>query len=140
MFLGDILWALAKVGGGYLPGGLQDVLYVACYVPLGAPRASSCGGRTASFRAGRRARTRWCTGCPTRRCWSRFLVLVYFARAEVGGPVAVMTMVVFVLTLLVMVRQGTMLRDDARHARAAGDARWSRPATRRSSRTRRTSS
>ena len=43
-----------------------------------------------------------------------FLVLVYVARAEVGGPVAVMTLVAFVLTLLVMVRQGTMLRDDAR--------------------------
>ena len=43
-----------------------------------------------------------------------FLVLVYVARAEVGGPVAVMTIVVFVLTLLVMVRQGAMLRDDAR--------------------------
>ena len=43
-----------------------------------------------------------------------FLVLVYVARADVGGPVAAMTIVVFVLTLLVMVRQGAMLRDDAR--------------------------
>ncbi|HVG85528.1 MAG TPA: hypothetical protein VM820_13460 [Vicinamibacterales bacterium] len=25
MFLGDIVWVLAKVGGDYLPGGLQDV-------------------------------------------------------------------------------------------------------------------
>ena len=36
MFLADILWSLAKVRGYYLPGGLQDVLYVSCYVPIAA--------------------------------------------------------------------------------------------------------
>ncbi|MGE0461200.1 MAG: putative bifunctional diguanylate cyclase/phosphodiesterase, partial [Vicinamibacterales bacterium] len=43
-----------------------------------------------------------------------FMVLVFVARDEVGGPVAVMTIVAFVLTLLVMVRQCTMLLHDAR--------------------------
>src|SRR5207302_2230210 len=36
MFLGDILWSLAKVRGYYLPGGFQDVLYLSCYVPVAA--------------------------------------------------------------------------------------------------------
>ena len=36
MFLGDILWSLAKVRGYYLPGGFQDVMYLSCYVPLAA--------------------------------------------------------------------------------------------------------
>jgi hypothetical protein len=36
MFLGDILWSVAKIGGNYLSGDLQDVLYLACYVPIAA--------------------------------------------------------------------------------------------------------
>jgi hypothetical protein len=36
MFLGDIVWSLAKMRGYYLPGGFQDVLYLSCYVPLAA--------------------------------------------------------------------------------------------------------
>ena len=36
MFLADILWSLAKLGGYYMPGGLQDVLYLTCYVPMAA--------------------------------------------------------------------------------------------------------
>ncbi len=34
MFLGDILWSLAKVRGYYLPGQFQDVLYLCCYAPI----------------------------------------------------------------------------------------------------------
>ncbi|MBS0389289.1 MAG: hypothetical protein JSR15_12500, partial [Proteobacteria bacterium] len=36
MLLGDVMWSVAKITGHYLPGDLQDVLYVACYVPLAA--------------------------------------------------------------------------------------------------------
>ncbi|HEY7377584.1 MAG TPA: EAL domain-containing protein, partial [Steroidobacteraceae bacterium] len=50
-----------------------------------------------------------------------FLVLVFFTRGDVGSPAAVMTVVVFSLALLVMVRQALVLRDDAliRERRAA---------------------
>jgi diguanylate cyclase (GGDEF)-like protein/PAS domain S-box-containing protein len=114
MFLGDILWSLAKVGGVYLPGGLQDVLYVSCYLPLAAAareqlRAAPLPARPASV-----ASDSLVHGLPYAAMIIAFLVLVYFARAEVGGPVALMTMIVFVLTLLVMLRQGAILRDDAR--------------------------
>jgi len=114
MFVGDIVWALAKVSGGYIPGGLQDVLYVACYVPLAAAareqmRASATPVRPTEIESDSLVHV-----LPYAAMLVAFLVLVYFARADVGGPVAAMTMVVFVLTLLVMVRQGAMLRDDAR--------------------------
>ena len=50
-----------------------------------------------------------------------FLVLVYLARGDIRGPSTVMTMIVFALTLLFMVRQGVVLRGDAllRERRAA---------------------
>jgi diguanylate cyclase (GGDEF)-like protein/PAS domain S-box-containing protein len=50
-----------------------------------------------------------------------FLVLVYFARGDIGGPATTMTMVVFALTMLFMVRQTVVLRGDAlvRERRAA---------------------
>ena len=41
-----------------------------------------------------------------------FLVLVYFARGDVGGPTTLMTMIVFSLTMLLMVRQALILRGD----------------------------
>jgi diguanylate cyclase (GGDEF)-like protein/PAS domain S-box-containing protein len=114
MFLGDILWALGKVGGGYLPGGLQDVLYVACYLPIaiaarGQLRAASEPARPSSVVSESMARA-----LPYGAMLVAFLVLVYVARAEVSGPVADMTIVVFIVTLLIMLRQGAMLRDDAR--------------------------
>jgi diguanylate cyclase (GGDEF)-like protein/PAS domain S-box-containing protein len=121
MFLADILWSLAKVRGYYLPGGLQDVLYVSCYVPIAAAAreqmsAIATAGRTVSNSSAALARA-----LPHASMLAAFLVLVYFARGEIGGPATVMTMVVFALTLLLMVRQGVVLRGDAlvRERRAA---------------------
>jgi len=59
MFLADILWSVAKISGDYLPGALQDVLYVACYVPLAA------AGREQMRRV---LRIPWRSRCPTPRC------------------------------------------------------------------------
>jgi diguanylate cyclase (GGDEF)-like protein/PAS domain S-box-containing protein len=121
MFVADILWSLAKVRGYYLPGDLQDVLYVSCYVPIAAAgreqmRAIATAGRTVSNRSAALARA-----LPYAAMLAAFLVLVYYARGDIGGPATVMTMIVFALTLLLMVRQGVMLRGDAlvRERRAA---------------------
>ncbi len=114
MFLGDIVWALAKVGGGYLPGGLQDVMYVAWYVPLGIAAREQLRHPSPPVVSEADAVPSMVHGLPYVLVLVAFLVLVYVARDEVGGTMAVMTIVAFVLTLLVMVRQGTMLRDDAR--------------------------
>ncbi len=114
MTLADIVWALAKVGGGYLPGGLQDVMYVAWYLPIGVAAREQLRRPAPAVVPAVDTPPSLVHGLPYVAVLIAFLVLVYVARAEVGGPVAVMTLVAFVLTLLVMVRQGTMLRDDAR--------------------------
>jgi diguanylate cyclase (GGDEF)-like protein/PAS domain S-box-containing protein len=121
MFLADILWSLAKVRGYYLPGGLQDVLYISCYAPLAAAgreqlRSIYAMARAASSNADALARA-----LPYAAMLAAFLLLVYFARGDVGGPATAMTMIVFGLTLLLMVRQGVVLREDAvvRERRAA---------------------
>jgi len=121
MFLGDILWSLAKVRGYYLPGGFQDVLYMFCYVPVAAAgraqmRAIAALARTMSNTSDALARS-----LPYAAMLAAFLVLVYLARGDIRGPSTVMTMIVFALTLLFMVRQGVVLRGDAllRERRAA---------------------
>ena len=114
MFFGDIVWVLGKVGGDYLPGGLQDVLYVAWYLPLGAAAREQVRRPATPAVPVENRPPSLVHMLPYVAVLAAFLVLVYVARAEVGGPVAVMTTVAFVVTILVMVRQGTLLRDDAR--------------------------
>jgi diguanylate cyclase (GGDEF)-like protein/PAS domain S-box-containing protein len=61
-------------------------------------------------------------GLPYAAMLVSFLVLVYFTRGDVSDPATIMTMIIFVLTLLLMVRQGVIFRDDVllREQRAAG--------------------
>ena len=121
MFLGDILWSVAKIGGHYLSGDLQDVLYLACYVPMVAAgreqmRLSATKSGTETSASMPLAQT-----LPYASMLTAFLVLVTFTRGDIGSPATVMTIVVFGLALLVMVRQALVLRDDAliRERRAA---------------------
>ncbi|MFI4889459.1 MAG: putative bifunctional diguanylate cyclase/phosphodiesterase [Steroidobacterales bacterium] len=121
MFLGDTLWALEKANGQYLPGGLQDIMYVASWVPIAFAgreqmRAAVMPVRNASAKLDALARS-----LPHGAMLSAFLVLVYFTRADNGGPATTMTIIVFVLALLLMVRQTVLLREDAtnRERRAA---------------------
>ncbi len=112
-FLADILWSLAKVRGYYLPGGFQDVLYLSCYVPLAAAgreqmQVMSAPVRTPSPRSDAFARS-----LPYAAMLAAFLVLVYLARGDIAGPATVMTMIVFALTLLLMVRQSVAWRGAA---------------------------
>jgi len=119
MFLGDILWSIAKITGDYLPGALQDVLYSACYVPLAAAGREQM--RAGSARSVPIASDSLAQSLPYGAMLTAFLVLVYFTRGDIGSPATVMTIVVFGLTLLVMVRQALVLREDAltRERRAA---------------------
>jgi diguanylate cyclase (GGDEF)-like protein/PAS domain S-box-containing protein len=121
MFLGDILWSLAKVRGYYLPGGFQDVLYLFCNVPVAAAARAQMRTIAAPARAMSSTSDALARSLPYAAMLAAFLVLVYFARGDIGGPSTVMTMIVFALTLLFMVRQGVMLRGDAllRERRAA---------------------
>jgi len=122
MFLGDILWSLAKVRGYYLPGQFQDVLYLCCYLPLAAAGREQMRTVTAPARAmSTTTSDTVARALPYAAMLAAFLVLVYFSRGNIGGPATVMTMIVFALTLLLMVRQGMLLRGDAlvRERRAA---------------------
>ena len=121
MFLGDILWSLAKVRGYYLPGGFQDVLYLFCNVPVAAAARAQMRTIAAPARAMSSTSDALARSLPYAAMLAAFLVLVYFARGDIGGPSTVMTMIVFALTLLFMVRQGVTLRGDAllRERRAA---------------------
>jgi diguanylate cyclase (GGDEF)-like protein/PAS domain S-box-containing protein len=121
MFLADILWSLAKVRGYYLPGGLQDVMYLSCYVPLVAAGRAQLRSSAAPVRAVSSTSDILGRALPYAAMLAAFLVLVYFSRGAIGGPATVMTMIVFALTLLLMIRQGVVLRGDAlaRERRAA---------------------
>ena len=119
MFLGDILWSVAKISGDYLPGALQDVLYVACYVPLAAAGREQMRAR--ATRVAPSALDSLAQSLPYAAMLTAFLVLVSFTHGDIGNPATVMTIVVFGLSLLVMVRQALVLREDAltRERRAA---------------------
>ncbi len=121
MFIGDILWSLAKVRGYYLPGQFQDVLYLCCYVPLAAAGRVQMRTIAAPARAVSSTSDALARSLPYGAMLAAFLVLVYFARGDIGGPATIMTMIVFALTLLFMVRQTVVLRGDAlvRERRAA---------------------
>ena len=115
MFLGDILWSLAKVRGYYLPGGLQDVMYLACYLPMAAAgraqmRAVAMPAREKSRTSGALARS-----LPYAAMAAAFLVLIYLSRGGLGGQATLMIGVVFALTLLLMFRQAVVLRMAEEH-------------------------
>ena len=114
MFLGDIAWSLAKVRGYYLPGGLQDVMYLACYYPVAAAgraqiRAVAMPTRETSRTSGALARS-----LPYAAMAAAFLVLIYLS-SGLGGQATLMIGVVFALTLLLMFRQAVVLRMAEEH-------------------------
>ncbi|MGA9027811.1 MAG: hypothetical protein WB440_17295, partial [Steroidobacteraceae bacterium] len=121
MSFGDILWSVAKITGSYLPGNFEDVLYVACYVPFAAAARVQLRASASVERSAPAASDALVQSLPYAAMLAAFLVLVYFARGDVGGPTTLMTMIVFSLTLLLMVRQALILRGDAsmRERRAA---------------------
>jgi diguanylate cyclase (GGDEF)-like protein/PAS domain S-box-containing protein len=121
MFLADILWTLAKVRGYYLPGDLQDVLYLGCSLPLAAAGRAQIRSAALPVRAIPNTSDTLTRSLPFAAMLAAFLVLAYFSRGDIAGPATVMTIIVFGLMLLLMVRQGVLLRGDAlvRERRAA---------------------
>jgi diguanylate cyclase (GGDEF)-like protein/PAS domain S-box-containing protein len=115
MFLGDIFWSLAKVRGYYMPGGVHDVLYLACYLPMAAAgraqmRAVTMPTREISRTSGALARS-----MPYAAMSAAFLVLIYLSRGGLGGQATLMIGIVFVLTLMLMFRQAVVLRMAEEH-------------------------
>jgi diguanylate cyclase (GGDEF)-like protein/PAS domain S-box-containing protein len=121
MFAGDILWSLAKVRGYYLPGQFDAVMYLVCYVPLAAAARAQLRWMSAPPPATAKGSDALARALPYAAMLAAFLMLVYLSGGSVSGPANAMTMIVFALTLLLMVRQSVVLRGDAlvRERRAA---------------------
>jgi diguanylate cyclase (GGDEF)-like protein/PAS domain S-box-containing protein len=115
MFIGDIVWSLGKVRGLYLPGGVQDIFYLSCYLPMVAAagaqsRAATMPARETSRTSGALARS-----MPYAAMAAAFLVLIYLSRGGLGGQATLMIGIVFALTLLLMFRQAVVLRMAEEH-------------------------
>jgi diguanylate cyclase (GGDEF)-like protein/PAS domain S-box-containing protein len=121
MFVADMFWSLAKLGGYYAAGEVQDVFYLLCYVPWAAAAREQMRAPMKSAPVESNTLDSLTRALPYAALLTALLVLVYATRADIGGPAALMTTVVFALTLLLMVRQGVVLRGDAvvRERRAA---------------------
>jgi diguanylate cyclase (GGDEF)-like protein/PAS domain S-box-containing protein len=121
MFMADMFWSLAKLGGYYAAGEVQDVFYLLCYVPWAAAAREQMRAPMKSDPVESSTADNLTRALPYAALLTALLVLVYSTRADIGGPAALMTTVVFALTLLLMVRQGVVLRGDAvvRERRAA---------------------
>jgi diguanylate cyclase (GGDEF)-like protein/PAS domain S-box-containing protein len=122
MSLADIVWAMSKVDGSYAPGGFSDAIYLSCYVWLGASARNQVLGAPAVRHAPSALSTALMQGLPYIAMMVSFVVLVYVETSTMSSPVNTMTVIIFVLTSLVMVRQGVLSRDDAllRERRAVG--------------------
>jgi len=122
MSLADIVWAMSKVDGSYIPGGVSDVIYLSCYLWLAAAAREQLRGKPIVRRARSALASAIIQGMPYIAMMMSFSVLVYVESSTVASPVNTMTVIIFVLTSLVMVRQGVLSRDDAllRERRAAG--------------------
>ncbi|HXW10551.1 MAG TPA: EAL domain-containing protein, partial [Steroidobacteraceae bacterium] len=122
MSFADIIWAMSKVQGSYLPGAASDALYLSCYVWLGAAAREHLRDEPDARRPPNALSNAVVRGMPYIAMIISFSVLVYVESSSATSPVNTMTVIIFVLTLLVMVRQGVISRDDAllRERRAAG--------------------
>jgi diguanylate cyclase (GGDEF)-like protein/PAS domain S-box-containing protein len=113
MFLADIVWATLVVSGDYLPVNFSDVLYLACYVGLAGAAQVQIRDRSRPERQRAPRGAALAQSVPYAGMALSFFVLVYFAAGDGSSPVTVMTVSIFVLAILVMARQGVILRDDA---------------------------
>ena len=122
MSLADIVWAMSKVDGSYIPGGVSDVIYLSCYIWLAAAAREQLRGSPRTRRAPHPFSVVLIEGMPYIAMMMSFMVLVYVESSTAASPVNAMTVIIFVLTSLVMLRQGVLSRDDAllRERRAAG--------------------
>jgi diguanylate cyclase (GGDEF)-like protein/PAS domain S-box-containing protein len=115
MFLGDIIWSLGKVRGYYLPGGVQDVMYLACYLPMSAAAREQMRSVAMPLREVSRTPGALARCMPYSAMAAAFLVLIYLSRGGLGGQATLMIGIVFALTLLLMFRQAVVLRMTEEH-------------------------
>ncbi len=115
MFLGDIVWATAVVEHEYFSGAnFSDVLYLSCDAGLAGAAQVQIRDRSRPERQRATGGGALTQGVAYAGLGLTFFVLVYFAGGDGSDPISVMTIAIFVLAVLVMARQGVILRDDAK--------------------------
>ena len=122
MSMADIVWAMSKVNGSYIPGSVSDVIYLSCYIWLAAAAREQLRRGPGTQAAPGGLGLTLIDGIPYIAMMISFGVLVFVESSSAASPVNTMTLIIFLLTSLVMVRQGVLSRDDAlvRERRAAG--------------------
>jgi diguanylate cyclase (GGDEF)-like protein/PAS domain S-box-containing protein len=121
MLIADIVWAMSKIVGSYLPGGVSDAIYLSCYIWLAAAAREQLRGKPVVPPSPTSFASVLMQGIPYIAMMVSFVVLVAVESSTAATPVNTMTTIIFVLTSLVMVRQGVLSRDEAllRERRAA---------------------
>ncbi len=121
MLIADIVWAMSKIVGDYLPGGVSDVIYLSCYIWLGAAAREQLRGKPIVPPSPTSFASVLMQGMPYIAMMVSFIVLVAVESSTAATPVNTMTIIIFLLTSLVMVRQGVLSRDEVllRERRAA---------------------
>ncbi|MGH8252943.1 MAG: PAS domain-containing protein, partial [Steroidobacteraceae bacterium] len=119
MLLGDVMWSVAKITGHYLSGDIQDVLYVACYLPMAVAGREQMRMRAPG--TGSSVSHGFAQALPYAAMLTALGVLASLTHGGLRSPATIMTLVVFALALLVMVRQALAMREEAltRERRAA---------------------
>jgi diguanylate cyclase (GGDEF)-like protein/PAS domain S-box-containing protein len=115
MFLADIVWATAVVENTYLSGkNVSDIPYLACYAFIAAAAQVQIRDRSKPERTRTQGAGALTQGIAYAGLGLSFFVLVWFAADDGRSPVTIMTVAIFVLAILVMARQGVILKDDAK--------------------------
>ncbi len=115
MFLADIVWATSVVANDYLSGkNFSDIPYLACYAFLAGAAQVQIRDKSKPERQRSASGGALTQGIAYVGLGLAFFVLVYFAADDGKSPVTIMTIAIFVLAILVMARQGVILKDDAR--------------------------
>jgi len=115
MFVADLVWATSVVAESYFSGNnFSDIPYLACHACLAAAAQVQIRDRSKPERQHSPAGGALTQGIAYAGLGLAFFVLVYFASGDGSSPVTIMAVAIFVLAILVMARQGVIIKDDAR--------------------------
>jgi hypothetical protein len=85
MSLADIVWAMAKVTGTYLPGGMSDWIYLSCYAWLIAASREQLRGAPVVRQEATAVGSALVQGMPYVAMLVSFLVLVYVESSSMSS-------------------------------------------------------
>jgi hypothetical protein len=85
MFMADMFWSLAKLGGYYASGEVEDVFYLMCFVPWAAAGREQMRSPKKSAPVESNSSDTLTRALPYAALLTALLVLVYSTRADIGA-------------------------------------------------------